>query len=180
MEPITPHFLTLLKKSQVLMARSITRLSTPLPHGHLSRIYLLISKLWPMPHSGASLRVQMPHGGASLRVQMPHGGASERLKMTNLQNKKTIFAYKLIYFYRICTSSNHSLTAKTATFSHTMHIVLSVISRSQVETILKIFAHVGVEPFATFKVSKTELFLTMPHPKADLLWRMSHCGKGEV
>ena len=39
--------------------------------------------------------------------------------------------------------------------------------------------HVGVEPYATFKVRKTELFLTMPHPRADL-WQMPHRGEVEV
>ena len=109
--------------------------------GHLSGIRLLNSKLW-----------QIPHGGASLRVQMPHGGASERVQMANLWNKKTIIAYKLMYFYRTC-SSNRFLTAKTATFSRTVHVLLFVISRSQVETIVQIFAHVGVEPHATFNFS---------------------------
>ena len=74
------------------------------PHAprHLVVICLLLSKLWQMPHGGASfhkqmphsgarlhiqmphsgarLHMQMPHCGASLRVQMPHGGASERVK----------------------------------------------------------------------------------------------------
>ena len=100
----------------------------------------------------------MPHGGASLRVQMSHVGASERVQMTSLWNKKTIIAHKFMYFYRICYSSNHFLTAKTATFSRTVHVLLSVISRLQVETIVQIFAHVGMEPYATFKVRKTELF----------------------
>ena len=88
----------------------------------------------------------MPHGWAILCVQMPYGEASE-----------------LMYFYRICNSSNHFLTAKTATFSHTGHVLLFIISCLQVETIVQIFAHVGVEPYATFKVWKTKLFLTMPH-----------------
>ena len=35
---------------------------------------LLIPKLW-----------QMPHSGASLRVQVRYGKASERVQMTNLQ-----------------------------------------------------------------------------------------------
>ena len=85
-----------------------------------------------------------------------------------------------MYFYRICKSSNRFLTAKNATFSRTVHVFLSVISRSQVETIVQIFAHVGVEPYATFKVRKTELFLTMPHPRTDLLWQMPHRRKEEV
>ena len=45
---------------------------------------------------------------------------------------------------------------------------------------MQIFAHVGVEPYATFKVRKTELFLTMPHSRADLFWQMPHRGKAEV
>ena len=49
-----------------------------------------------------------------------------------------------------------------------MHVLLSVISCSQVETIVQIFAHVGVEPHAAFNVGNTELFLTIPHPRADL------------
>ena len=32
----------------------------------------------------------------------------------------------------------------------------------------------------TFKVQKTELFFTMSHPRADLLWQMPHHGEGEV
>ena len=105
------------------MARPIPRASIP-SSGNLSGIFLLISKWWQL----------MPHGGACLHVQIPHGGASERVQMTNLWNKKTIIAHKLMYFYRICNSSNRFLTAKTAPFSRTVH-VLSVISRSQVETI---------------------------------------------
>ena len=89
---------------------------------NLSGICCLISKLW-----------QMPHSGASLCVQMPHGGLLKECKMTNLWNKKTIIAHKLMYFYRNCNSSNCFLTTKTATFSSTLHVLLSVISRSQVE-----------------------------------------------
>ena len=54
------------------------------------------------------------------------------------------------------------LTAKTITFSGTIYVLFSVISRSQVETIVQILAHVRVEPYATSKVRRTELFLTMP------------------
>ena len=57
-----------------------------------------------------------------------------------------------MYFYRICNGSNRFLTAKTATFSCTVHVLLFVISYLQVETIVQIFAHVGVESYATFKV----------------------------
>ena len=67
-----------------------------------------------------------------------------------------------MYFYRICYSSNRFLTAKTAPFSRTVHVFLSIISRSQVETVVQIFAHVEVERCATIKVGKTELFSTMP------------------
>ena len=35
---------------------------------------------------------------------------------------------------------------------------------------MEIFAHVGVELYVTVKVQKTKLFLTMPQPRADLLW----------
>ena len=45
---------------------------------------------------------------------------------------------------------------------------------------LRYFARVGVERYATLKVQKTELFLTMPQPRADRLWQMPHPGKGEV
>ena len=69
-----------------------------------------------MPHGGASLRKQMPRGVVSLRKQMPRGGASEREQMTNLHNKKTVTAHKLVYFYRICNTSNRSLKGKTSTF----------------------------------------------------------------
>ena len=54
-----------------------------------------------------------------------------------------------MYFYRICNSSNRFLTAKTATFLRTVHVLRSIISRSQVETIAQIFARVGVELYAT-------------------------------
>ena len=121
----------------------------------------------------------MPHGEASLRVQMPHGGASERVQMTNLRNKKTIIAHKLMYFYRICNSSNRFLIAKTATFSRTVDVPLSVISRSQVETIVQIFAHVGVEPFATFKVRKDRVIDNAPTP-GWLPLQMPHREEGEA
>ena len=101
---------------------------------------------------------------------MPHGGASERVQMTNLWNKKTIIPHKLTYF----------LTAKTAPFSRPVHVLLFVIPRSQVETIVHIFARAGVEPYATFKISNTYLLLTMPHPRAHLIWQMLHRAEGEV
>ena len=47
------------------------------------------------------------------------------------------------------------------------------------EIIVQIFAHVGEEPCATFKVRKNELFLIMPHPRADL-WKLPHHVEGEV
>ena len=53
---------------------------------------------------------------------------------------------------------------KTATLSRQMHILLSVISHSQVETIMQLFAHVRVEPYIIFKVQKNELFLTNAPP----------------
>ena len=53
------------------------------PTGHLS----LITKL-----------SQTPHFRTRVTVQMPHGEASERVQMTNLRNKKTIIAHKLMYF----------------------------------------------------------------------------------
>ena len=31
-----------------------------------------------------------------------------------------------------------------------------------------------------FKVGKTELFLTMPIPRAEFLWQMPHRGEGQV
>ena len=86
---------------------------------------------------------------------MLHGGASGKVQMTDLWNKKTIIAHKLTYFYRICNSS----FAKTVTFSCTLHVLLFAISLSQVEKNLQIFAHVGVEPYATFNVRKTFFFL---------------------
>ena len=91
---------------------------------------LLISKLW-----------QMSYGGANLRVQMLRGGASERVQMTNLWNKKAIIAHKYMYFYTTCKSSDRFLTAKTATLSRIVYVLLSVISRSQVETIVHIYLH---------------------------------------
>ena len=60
-----------------------------------------------------------------------------------------------------------------------MHVLLSVLSHLQVETIVQIFAFVRVEQYATFKVPKTELLLTIPHPRADL-WQMSHLEEVEV
>ena len=45
-----------------------------------------------------------------------------------------------------------TVTAKTAAFSRTMLVLLSVISCLQVGTIVQIFEHVGVEPYATIKV----------------------------
>ena len=136
------------------MARPIPSAPIPPPG-----ICLLTSKLW-----------QMSHGGASLRVQMLHGGASEWVQMASWWKNKTIIAHKLTYFYS--NSSNHFLTAKIATFSRTVHVLLLVIPRS--------VAHVRVEPYATLKVWKTEFSLTMPHPRADLLWQMPHRGEGEV
>ena len=57
-----------------------------------------------------------------------------------------------------------------------MHILLFVISRSQAETIIvQIFAHVGVEPYATFKDRKIKL----PHPRGDPLWQMTHSVEGK-
>ena len=61
-----------------------------------------------------------------------------------------------------------------------MHILLFVISCLKMATVVQIFAHVGVEPYDTFKFGKTELFLTMSHPWADLLWQMPHPGEGKV
>ena len=46
---------------------------------------------------------------------------------------------KINEIYTICNSSNHFLTAKTITFSRTVRVLLSDISRSQVETIVQIF-----------------------------------------
>ena len=45
---------------------------------------------------------------------------------------------------------------------------------------MQIFAHVGVELYATFKVRKTELFFAIPHPRADILWQMPQRGEREV
>ena len=73
-----------------------------------------------------------------------------------------------MYFYRNFNSLNLFLKDKTATFSRTMHVLLSVISRSQAKTIVQIFARVGVEPYATFKVRKTELFWPCPTLRASL------------
>ena len=66
-------------------------------------------------------------------------------------------------FYRICNRSNRVLIAKTGALPRTVHVLLSVICHSQVETIVQMFADVGVEPYATFVVRKTKLFLRMPH-----------------
>ena len=139
------------------------------PPRHLSDICLLILKI-----------VANGPSGANLRIQMSHGRASERVQMTNLWNKKKIIAHKLMHFYRICNSSNPFLTAKTATFSYTMHILLFVISHIPTWKQLCKYLHVGVEPYATFKGQKTKLFWTMHHPWADLLWQMLHREEGEM
>ena len=70
---------------------------------------------------------------------------------------------------------------KTATLSRTiLHIfLLFVISHLQVQTIVQIFVHVGVEPYATFKERKTKLYLTPPHPRADLHSQCPTVGKGK-
>ena len=90
-------------------------------------------------------------------------------------------AHKLMYFYRICNSSNRFLTAKTETFSCIVYVLHFVVPPSQVETIVQIFGHIGVEPYATLKVRKTVFFfLTMAHPWVDLHSEMPHHGEGEV
>ena len=160
------------------MARLIPRTPIPLPRaffGYLSFDFKIVAN------------AAMPHGGASLRVQMRHGGASERVQMTNLRNKEAIIASAHKYMYIFlnivsvisCNSSNCILTAKPATISRTVHVLLSVISRSQVETIVQIFAHVRMELYANFKVRKTELFLTMSHPWADPIGKCPTVGKGK-
>ena len=63
-----------------------------------------------------------------------------------------------MYIYRICYSSNRFSTAKTATFSRTVHAPLFVISHSQMETIGQIFAPFGVEPYATLKSERLSRF----------------------
>ena len=79
---------------------------------------------------------------------MPHGGAYERVQMTNLRNTKTITAHKLMYFIGSVIARIAFLQlAKSAAFSRTVYI-LSVISRSQVETMCK---HVGVELCTTVR-----------------------------
>ena len=116
----------------------------------------------------------MPHGWASLSVKMPRGWASEKgANDQPVEQENNNRSQINVFFYRICYSSNIFLTAKNATFSRTVHVLLSVISRSQVETIS------GVKPYATFKGRRTELFLTMPHPRADLLGKCRR-GEGEV
>ena len=65
---------------------------------------------------------------------MSHGGPSERVQMTSLWNKKTTIAHELMYFDRICNSSNRFLTAKTETCLCTVHVCLFAISCLQVET----------------------------------------------
>ena len=49
--------------------------------------------------------------------------------------------------------------------------------RSQVETIVQIFAHVGLEAYASFKVRKTELFLTCPTPRLTFFGKCPTVGK---
>ena len=75
-------------------------------------IFLLIS-IWQMPQGGASLIT---------RTNAPWWGP-ERVLMTNLFNKKTLISHKFNVFYRICNSSNHFLTAETATFWRSVHIL---------------------------------------------------------
>ena len=68
-----------------------------------------------------------------------------------------------MYFYN-SNSSNRFLTAKTATSSRTVHVLLFVIPCSQVEATVQIFAHVGVEPNAILLKSETEFFFdNAPH-----------------
>ena len=58
-----------------------------------------------------------------------------------------------------------------------MQVLLSFISRSQEETIVQIFAHVGIEPYATFKARRMELFLTIPHPGMTSFGKCPTVGK---
>ena len=92
---------------------------------------------------------------------MPHGGASERVQTRN-NNRSQI---NVFFFYRICNSSNRFLQLKLQLFYvHCMFFFLSSLVPKwkqtefaiQVETIVQIFAHVGVEPYATFRASTDE------------------------
>ena len=40
--------------------------------------------------------------------------------------------------------------------------------------------HAGVEAYATFKIQKTALLLTIPHHWADHHWQIPYCVEGEV
>ena len=115
----------------------------------------------------------MPHGGASLHVQMPHGGASAKVQITNLRNRKAIIAHKLMYFYRICNSSNPYLTAKTATLSYTVHILLSV---SLVSHHLSLFKYLHVLEWNHMLLFKSKR--RTPDPRADLR-QIPDCGEEE-
>ena len=105
----------------------------------------------------------MSHGEARLRVQMPHGGASERVQMTKLWNKKTIIAHKIMYFYRICNSTNRFLRAKTATFSRTVQVKYLHMLEWNYMLLLKSYI--------------PSCFCNAQPP--DLFWQMPHRGEGE-
>ena len=119
------------------MARSISRLPPPPPG-----ICLLILKFWQIT----------PRWGFWKSANDQSAEQENNRPQINI-------------FYRNCNSSNRFLTAKTATFSRTVNVLLSVISRSQVETIVQIFAHVGVEPYASFEARKDRVvFDNAPPP----------------
>ena len=59
-------------------------------------------------------------------------------------------------------------------------ILLPEISSFHVETTVQIFAHIGAEPYTSFKIWKTLLFLKILHPQADLLWQMPHPGEAKM
>ena len=143
-----------------VMARSIQ--SVPIPLGYLFGICLLrFQNCGDCPRWGQLKRTNAP------RWDFWESANDQPVKQENNKHSRTNV------FYRICNSSNRFLAANTGTFSCTVYALL-VISCLQ-NNICTSWS--GTKCY--FKVRKTKLFLTMPHPPADLLWQMPHHEEGE-
>ena len=149
------------------MARSIPSGPIPTPPPPplaLPAAFVLIWKL-----------CQMPHGGASLRAQMSHVGASERVQMASLWNKKTIIAHEFKYFYRICCSSNHFFTAKTATFSRTVNAFFFLSSLvCNLKQLCKSLHMLEWNHLLHLKSERAELFWQCPTPGLTFIDKCHH------
>ena len=144
-----------------VMARSIR--SVPIPLGYLFGICLLrFQNCGDCPRLGQLKRTNAP------RWDFWKSANDQLVEQEN--NKRS----RINVFYRICNSSNCSLTANTGTFSCTMHALL-VISCLQ-NNICTCWS--GTKCF--FKVRKTELFLTMPHPQLTFFGKCPTVGKGKT